>query len=76
MMDPEVLVDDQPKFPPVPLDLLMFLEQRYPERCWQPGDTDDESKFYGGKRDLVRHLRVQFEAQNAPPEDEEPTDVR
>lgn len=69
MSDETVVIDDQPQFPLIPLDLLVFLEKRYPERSWQPGDDLDGLKFYGGKVDLVRLLRAEFEAQNAPPEE-------
>lgn len=55
--------------PVIPLDLLTALEARYPERSWQPGDTPEDFMFYGGKRDLVRWLRLQFEEQNQPVEE-------
>lgn len=74
MTDSPVAEGDQPEFPPIPQDLLEFLERRYPERCWQPGDDLDGVKFYGGKVDLVRLLRLEFTRQHTPPE--EPTDVQ
>lgn len=60
--------------PPIPLDLLVALELRYPEACAEPGQTMDELMFYGGKRDLVRWLRLAYTQQNAKPEEIEEDD--
>jgi hypothetical protein len=57
--------------PLVPQDLLEALEKRYPEACAEPGQTMDQLMFYGGKRDLIRWLRLQFEDQQHPSQDDE-----
>lgn len=56
--------------PPIPLDLLVALEARYPEACAEPGQPWDELMFYGGKRDLIRWLRLAYTTQLEPDEDE------
>lgn len=58
-------------FPTIPLDLVEAMEARYPEACAEVGQTMDELMFYGGKRDLVRWLRLVYTKQNTKDEDEE-----
>ncbi len=57
-------------FPLIPQDLIDALDKRYPEVCAEPGQPVDQLMFYGGKRDLVRWLRLVFDQQNAGPGDE------
>lgn len=58
-------------FPTIPLDLLVALEARYPEACAEVGQTMDQLMFSGGKRDLVRWLRLAYTKQNSKDQDEE-----
>ena len=63
-MDPEAL-------PPIPKDLLEALDKRYPEVCAEPGQPIDELMFYGGKRDLIRWLHIQYRLQQSDPDQED-----
>lgn len=65
----EVLKEDL--CPGIPLDLLVFLEKRYPEKSAIPGNTLDELMWLGAKRDLVRWLRLEYEYQSAPKDPQE-----
>lgn len=72
---------DAAAVPPIPKDLLEYLEARHPEHFATPGDTLDSLMFAGGQRELVKWLRHIYEEQIAPSPDEnapdeEPSDVR
>lgn len=54
--------------PVIPKDLLDALDKRYPEACAEPGQPIDELMFYGGKRDLIRWLRLVHEMQHQDPD--------
>jgi hypothetical protein len=47
-----------PRHPPVPLDLLEFLERCYPDRAPDPMDTERTIWMKAGQADLVRKLRA------------------
>ncbi len=66
--------NDEPKedlCPGIPLDLLEFLEKRHPEKSAIPGDTLDELMWLGAKRDLIRWLRLEYEYQTSPKDEQE-----
>lgn len=50
--------------PPIPLDLLTWLESRYPERTPGPTETLDAIRVATGERQVVRFLRFKYEEQN------------
>ncbi len=44
------------EFPVNSFDLIEVLDQKYPEKCWQPGEDLNDQIFYAGKRALVKEL--------------------
>lgn len=46
------------KHPPVPLDLLEYLERLYPDRAPDPLDSERQIWMKAGQADLVRKLRA------------------
>ncbi len=65
---------DAASIPPVPLDLLEYLEARHQEHFAVPGETLDALMFHGGRREVVKWLRTVYEEQTNPRPDtnEEP----
>lgn len=55
---------DPGSHPPVPRDLLEYLERQYPERSPLPTEKKAAMHHRGGKTALVRQLRAVFEEQN------------
>lgn len=53
------------KFPDTALALLLELERRHPEKVASPKTSRDEDLFYGGKRELIRHIREWYEKSKA-----------
>lgn len=54
----------QDPLPNIPQDLMKALEERFPERCPNPKNTEREIWIEVGKRELVRFLKSQFDSQN------------
>lgn len=57
----------QPPEAPLPgisLALLNALNERFPERCAHPSQSDREIWMYSGRRALVRFLNEEFNRQN------------
>lgn len=42
--------------PPIPLDLVTWLDARFPERTPGPSETLDEIRLATGRREVVRFL--------------------
>jgi hypothetical protein len=61
---------DAAKIPPIPLDLLVYLEGRHQEHYAVPGETLDSLMFHGGQRELVKWLRTVYQEQTNPSPDE------
>lgn len=51
-------------FPPIPLDVLLALEQAFPERCPTRHTTHIECMVVAGQAEVVRLLRRKFDEQN------------
>jgi len=43
--------------PPIPTDLIKFLDERVPSKDFSPSDSLREIDFHGGKRELVNFLK-------------------
>lgn len=54
---------DPDKTPYIPLELLTWLEGRFPERSASRNDQLPDLMFAGGQRDVIRFLRSQHEQQ-------------
>jgi hypothetical protein len=52
--------------PPIPRDLVEWLDRTYPERCPSTGDTLEDIWRYAGARHLVRALLAEHQRQNTP----------
>lgn len=52
-----------PVCPPIPKPLLEYLDRLFPDRCASRDDTHATCMWKGGQRDVVNHLRIQFEEQ-------------
>lgn len=52
----------------IPIDLVRWLEETFPERCPTITDTERETWWYAGKRELVRLLiqHSKSQAKRAP----------
>lgn len=50
--------------PPIPADLLDYLEAVFPDRCPRPTATDQEVRVLMGEQNVVKHLRAKFSQQN------------
>jgi len=59
--------------PPVPADLVEWLDWLYPEKCPEPNTPDREIWLYAGKRSIVRMLKDQLGAQAARASKSTPT---
>jgi len=55
------------EFPPVPLSLLLKLEDQIPEKCPDLPMHEREIFFYAGMRSVVRLLREVYNEQNEAP---------
>jgi hypothetical protein len=55
-------MDDQA--PPIPLDLLNWLDTRFPERTPSLDCSIDLVRYMTGQRDVVRFLRHKYAEQN------------
>lgn len=51
--------------PYVDLELLEYLEETFPDRSPSLDDQEREIWFRAGKADLVKHLRILHDQQNA-----------
>ena len=49
--------------PPLDRALIEALDERVPERCPDPSWSDREIWIYAGKRELIRLLKTELEAQ-------------
>ena len=49
--------------PPLDRALIEALDERVPERCPDPSWSDREIWIYAGKRELIRVLKSELEAQ-------------
>jgi len=49
--------------PPLDRALIEALDERVPERCPDPSWSDREIWIYTGKRELIRLLKTELEAQ-------------
>lgn len=49
--------------PPIDLDLLLWLERRYPPRNPHPGDSPSDIFYRAGIAALVLELRAEYDAQ-------------
>ncbi len=58
----------EPQFPFISKDLIEALERLHPERSAEPQMSINELMFHGGKVDLVRWLRAEYEDQNGQKE--------
>lgn len=52
------------KTPPIPQDLLEYLETVYPDRMPSSSMPHEQFLIESGRVELVRSLRVQFDKQN------------
>lgn len=50
--------------PPIPPDLLAWLDHVFPEKCARPGQSMDEVWHEAGARSVVRRLIVEKERQD------------
>lgn len=57
-MEPEEVTPDIPK------SVLEYLERTYPDRCPDPGATEEAIRIYQGQIQVVRHLRAVYDQQN------------
>ena len=53
----------QDKCPPIPENLLNFLNRRFPEKCPDLDDSDREIWARTGERRVIRFLKRQFDLQ-------------
>lgn len=49
--------------PPIPADVIEWLDRLYPEKCADPKDTDREIWMKAGERRLVRRLKLDLKRQ-------------
>ncbi len=49
--------------PPIPTELIKFLDERVPSKDFSPSDSLREIDFYGGKREVVNFLKTLHEDQ-------------
>lgn len=52
------------RVPPIPEDLLAYLEAVFPDRCPPLTTTDQEVRVLMGEQNVVKHLRAKFNQQN------------
>jgi hypothetical protein len=53
-----------PDFPTIPHDLLLALEQAYPEKSPDLNESVETLRHRGGQASVVRHLRRIYNEQN------------
>ncbi|TIQ65461.1 MAG: hypothetical protein E5X41_14985 [Mesorhizobium sp.] len=49
--------------PPIPADVIEWLDRLYPEKCADPKDADREIWMKAGERRLVRRLKLELKRQ-------------
>jgi hypothetical protein len=55
---------DELPFPPISKDLLEALEERFPEKSPEKGETERDLIWRGGQRSVVRFLLEQHRQRN------------
>jgi hypothetical protein len=50
--------------PAISKALLEYLEALFPERSLRRGESFEDANWQGGERNVVLHLRTQFDLQN------------
>ena len=55
---------DEPKVPLIPDDLMIFLDELFPERSPEIGESVEMLHFRGGQRSVIRFLRAKYAEQN------------
>ena len=75
MADRQFTAQDDPKpdmLPRIPEDLLLELEDTYPQRCRRIAEPELLHERYAGAADLVVLLRKRFEQQKLVADDPDP----
>lgn len=52
------------RVPPIPEDLLVYLEAVFPDRLPPPETSDQEVRVLMGNQQVIKHLRAKFNQQN------------
>ncbi|RUT86783.1 MULTISPECIES: hypothetical protein [unclassified Mesorhizobium] len=56
-------MSQEQQVPPIPADVIDWLDRLYPEKCADPKDADREIWMKSGERRLVRRLRLELQRQ-------------
>jgi hypothetical protein len=56
-------MSQEQQVPPIPADVIDWLDRLYPEKCPDPKDAEREIWMKSGERRLVRRLRLELQRQ-------------